>query len=248
MLARLTLALTIAACAKAQQDPRQLYLRATELQRAGDFEGAVREYRAALVLDPSSVPLRSNLGAALAHLGRYSDAIAVYQAALRAAPAAIAPQLRLNLGLAFYKSGQLTDAAREFDEVHRLQPAELNPALLSADCYLRLGELDRVISLLTPLAAQHADDRGLTYLLGMALIRSGQSQKGQVLVDRLLRDGSAEAHFLLGSVAFMAQDYPQASREFQQAIALNAELPSLYSYFGRALLFAGDPDAASEAF
>ncbi len=248
MLARFTLALTIAVCANAQQDPRQLYLRATELQRAGDFEGAVREYRAALVLDPSSVPLRSNLGAALAHLGRYSDAIAEYQAALHSAPAAIAPQLRLNLGLAFYKSGQLTEAAREFDEVHRLEPGELNPVLLSADCYLRLGDLDRVIALLTPLAGEHADDRGLTYLLGMALIRSGQSQKGQLLVDRLLRDGSAEAHFLLGSVAFMSQDYPRASKEFQQAIALNPTLPSLYSYFGRSLLFAGDPDAASEAF
>jgi len=180
MLARLTLALTIAACAKAQQDPRQLYLRATELQRAGDFEGAVLEYRAALVLDPSSVPLRSNLGAALAHLGRYSDAIAQYQAALRAAPAAIAPQLRLNLGLAFYKSGQLTDAAREFDEVHRLQPAELNPALLSADCYLRLGELDRVISLLTPLAAQQ---KAVTVLGAGANPAPGVGDRATVLVQ-----------------------------------------------------------------
>jgi tetratricopeptide (TPR) repeat protein len=248
MLARLTLALTIATCAKAQPDPRQLFLRATELQRAGDYEGAIRQYREAVAADPSSVPLRSNLGAALAHLGRYSEAIVEYKAALQTAPAAMTPQLRLNLGLALYKSGQLTDAAREFDEVHHLQPGEINPALLAADCYLRLGDLDQVISLLTPLATKHADDRALTYLLGMALIRSGQSQKGQVLVDRLLRDGSAEAHFLLGSVAFMAQDYPVASKEFRQAIALNPQLPSLYSYFGRALLFAGDPDGAADAF
>src|SRR6202790_4741912 len=105
MLARFTFALMIALSANAQPDPRQLFFRAKELQRAGDIKGALRQYREALPADPSSIPARSNLGAALAHLGRYSEAIVEYQAALRSAPDAIAPQLRLNLGLAFYKSG-----------------------------------------------------------------------------------------------------------------------------------------------
>ena len=79
-------ALMIAICAKAQPDSRQLFMRATELQRAGDYLGAVRQYREALAADPTNIPARSNLGAALAHLGRYAEAIVEYQAALQAAP------------------------------------------------------------------------------------------------------------------------------------------------------------------
>ena len=44
-------------------------------------------------------------------------------------------------------------------------------------------------------------NRAINYLLGMALIRSGEVAKGQALVDGILRDGgSAEAHFVLGTV------------------------------------------------
>ncbi|HET9319811.1 MAG TPA: deiodinase-like protein, partial [Bryobacteraceae bacterium] len=69
------------------------------------------------------------------------------------------------------------------------------------------------------------------------------------LVDGILRDSeSAEAHFLLGSVAFMAKDYPGAVKEFFKASAVNADLPSLQSYYGQALLFTGDPDGAAAAF
>jgi tetratricopeptide (TPR) repeat protein len=86
-------------------------------------------------------------------------------------------------------------------------------------------------------------------MLGMALIRSGNIKKGQELVDNILRDSeSAEAHFLLGSVAFMAKDYPGAAKEFSKAISIKSDLPSLQSYYGQALLFTGDPDGATAAF
>jgi len=74
-------------------------------------------------------------------------------------------------------------------------------------------------------------------------------EKGQALVDSILRDSeSAEAHFLLGSVAFMAKDYPGAAKEFSKAAVINPDLPSLQSYYGQALLFTGDPDGATAAF
>jgi tetratricopeptide (TPR) repeat protein len=68
-------------------------------------------------------------------------------------------------------------------------------------------------------------------------------------VDGILRDAdSAEARFLLGTAAFMKQDYPRAVAEFARAIQLNPGLPSLNSYYGRALLLTGDADAADAAF
>jgi tetratricopeptide (TPR) repeat protein len=239
----------LAALAQAQETTPQIFARAAEAFRSGDFEAAIRGYRAVLAAEPANFPARSNLGGALVRLGRYTDAITEYRAALDLAPRpAIAP-VRLNLGLAYYKSGQIEDAAREFEEVRGIQPGELNPTLLAADCYLRLGEFTKVEELLLPILPSHPDDRALEYMLAMAYIRGGEVKKGQAMIDHLLRQGgSAEAHFLIGSVAFMAKDYPAAVKELGEAVAADPALPSLLSYYGRALLFTGDPEGASKAF
>jgi len=155
----------------------------------------------------------------------------------------------MNLALAYYKSGQLSEAANLFDDVRSNSLMIWQVTLLSADCYLRLGNLDRVIGLLSPFASAHAGDHAVNYMLGMALIRSGNMEKGQALVDGILRDSdSAEAHFLLGSVAFMAKDYPGAVQGVLQSDWYHPDLPSLQSYYGQALLFTGDPDGATTAF
>ena len=248
-IVRLLFFVLLGALAQAQESTPQVFARAAESFRTGDFEAAVRGYRAVLAAEPSNFPARSNLGAALVRLGRYSDAIVEYRASLDIAPRGAVGPLRLNLGLAYYKSGQIENAAREFEEVRRMQPGELNPSLLAADCYLRLGEFAKVEELLLPILPAHPDDRALEYMLAMAYVRGGKIEKGQSMIDRLLgQGGSAEAHFLMGSVAFMAKDYPAAVKELDQAVAADPALPSLLSYYGRALLFTGDPEGASKAF
>lgn len=236
-------------CAQSGENAPDAFSRAVAFHQAGNFDDAIREYRAALALDPTNFQARSNLGAALVHIGHYEDAIAAYRQALEIAPPSVASRLRLNLALAYYKSGRISEAARELEEIRQQVPGDLQATMLAADCYLRLGELQRVIDLLSPLAPAHPGDRGVAYLLGTALIRNGQVEKGQVLVNALLSDGDpAEAHFLLGSVVFLAKDYPNALKEFTKAIAVNPDLPSLQSYYGQALLFTGDPDGAAAAF
>src|SRR5213592_4208834 len=56
------------ACASADpvESAQQAFARAVVLQRAGDFEAAIREYRAALAQEPANFEARSNLGVALA--------------------------------------------------------------------------------------------------------------------------------------------------------------------------------------
>jgi tetratricopeptide (TPR) repeat protein len=121
--------------------------------------------------------------------------------------------------------------------------------MLLADGNLQLGDNRRVIELLQPLAAQHVEDLGVAYMLGTALLREQRLQEGQVLLDRILRNGdSAEARFLLGTRMFESGDYPAAVKQFAGAIDLNPHLPQLQSFYGQALLDTGDPDAASAAF
>jgi tetratricopeptide (TPR) repeat protein len=191
--------------------------------------------------------VRSNLGAAYARLGRYTEAIEQYRRAL--ALDANNTSIRFNLGVAHFKAMQIPEATAELAKVVATQPENLNAVYVLADCYLRLGENKKVIELLSPLASTHQDDRTILYALGTALIRDQQIEKGSKLVDRILRDGdSAEARVMLGSARMMRKDYAGALQEFESAIKLNPSLPGAYSLYGTTLMNTGEYDRAKEAF
>ena len=222
---------------------------ALQHHQAGELAEAAAGYRACLAAQPDRIDARSNLGAVLARMGRYQDAIGEYLEALKSAPPQMSSNLRLNLALAYYKSFQIPAAASELETVLASQPTNLNVGLLLADCRLRMGEFQKAVDAATPFEAANPGDPALNYVLGMALIRSGRVAEGQVRVDRILRRGeSAEGHFLLGSALFGAGDYPGAVKELTRAAAMNPDVPSLQSYLGQALLFTGDSDGAVAAF
>jgi predicted Zn-dependent protease len=203
------LLLLLQSTAAAQTTPEQILEQAIALHQAGEIEGAIRQYRAYLKLRPDSPEVRSNLGAALASTGRYSEAIVEYQAVLKQGPRD--PRIWLNLALALYKEGRIAEAARELEALHAAQPANPQVVLLVADCWLRQGENTKVIGLLAPLDQRNQGDLAIAYLLGMALLRDKQIDRGQRIVDRILRNGdSAEAHLLLGMAKLEALEYPAA--------------------------------------
>jgi tetratricopeptide (TPR) repeat protein len=233
--------------ASAQDPPEQILRQAIDMHQAGDTDGAIREYRAYLRLRPDSPDVRSNLGAALASTGRYSEAIVEYQAALQHGPKD--PRIWLNLALALYKAGQISDAAVELAALHEVQPANQQVILVLGDCWLRQGENAKVIGLLAPLDKPDQSDLAIAYMLGTALLRDKQIDRGQRIVDRILRNGdSAEARLLLGMAKLEALEYPAAIADLTKAVELNPHLPDLYSYLGQAQMASGDMAAARAAF
>ncbi len=241
------LSLALLRSATAAEDPATAYARAVSLHQSGDLEGAVRAYREALAALPGNAQLRSNLGAALAALGRYEEAIASYREALELAPGDA--RIRTNLALAYYKSAEIPRAAEELQALHDSQPDDLRTTLLLADCRLQLGEHQRVEELLRPVEVAQPGDRTVQYLLGMALVRGGKPAEGQVRIEKLMQAGdSAEGQYLLGSASFVARDYPKAVEHLSRALALDPALPGLRTYYGQSLLFTGDPEGAEQAF
>ena len=75
------LALLVSSTGLAQSQsagPARLFQEAVEAQQRGDDALAVRKYRALLALHPEAVAIRVNLGASLAQLKRYGEAINQY--------------------------------------------------------------------------------------------------------------------------------------------------------------------------
>ena len=124
-----------------------------------------------------------------------------------------------------------------------------------------MGDAQAVIALLEPIekkvgkqieranTKENANDLAIAYMLGMAYLRAGKADLGQVRIDRILRNGeSAEAHVLMGLALREAHDLAGAVQSFGKAVALNPNLPDVHAMYGLALIASGNRDKAREEF
>ncbi len=221
--------------------------RAAALQAAGDLERAAAEYRTFLDAHPENAEARSNLGVVLVGLGKYEEALAAYQSALQFSPSNI--RIRLNLGIGLYKAQRLQDAATELNRVLEAAPETLQARYLAADAVLRLGRPQEAVTLLRPVEGSRGDDPAFAYLMGMALLGAKQTDRGQLWIDRILRNGdSAEARVLMGVAKRGAGDLNGAVADLKRGVELNPDLPGVRGLYGQALLEAGNPDLARPEF
>src|SRR5207253_10313681 len=130
---------------------------------------------------------------------------------------------------------RMADAARIFAALHVAFPDERDLTLLAADSFVQLGEPAKAVDLMRPLAASAPDDKAAAYLFGTALLKSGQLDQAQQVLDPILKDtGSAEGNFAIGLAMFTRQDYPGAVKAFGRAAELNPQLDRIDSYYGQA--------------
>jgi Tfp pilus assembly protein PilF len=90
------------------------------LRDRGQPDEAIKEYRAAIKLDPKNAKLHSNLGNALLDRGQPDEAIREHRAAIELDPK-LAP-LHYNLGNALFDQKQLDEAIREYRVAITLDP------------------------------------------------------------------------------------------------------------------------------
>jgi tetratricopeptide (TPR) repeat protein len=224
---------------KSAQD---LYKAAVTADEQGNTPEAISLYRQTITIDPSAVQARNNLGIDLARAGNYGDAIAQYHAALKIDPRN--QSVRLNLAIAHYQQADFEIAATELADLHKEMSDDAQVIDLLADCYLRLDRYAATIALLDPVYRSDPNDQAVQYALGTALIRSGKLQRGEEIINHILKNGnSAEANFLLGEAQFEAGDYKLAAETIRKAIDLKPNLPGLWSLYGNVLLRVNDPGA-----
>ena len=220
--------------------PAAIAARAVELQTAGRLEEAAAEYRRFLQLAPKSWEARSNLGVVYAQLGRFEEAVTQYREALAVRPGAVA--VRHNLAVALYKAGRIGEATGELETVLKEEPDHPAAPLLLADCRLQLGEWKKVIAILDPLLERDPENQAILYMIGTALMRDRQVERGQRVLDRILRQGdSAQAHLVLAIASREATDDLAAERELRRALELNPTLPTANAILGDVLVKMGDP-------
>ena len=89
-------------------------------QMAGQHREAIRQFDAALKLQPNLYPAWASLGASYVDLGEPAKAIAPLEKALALAPREPGP--RQMLGEALYSTGRFEGAARQFRQLSEMEP------------------------------------------------------------------------------------------------------------------------------
>lgn len=237
----------LGAGASAQQNPDRLLKAAIDAQQRGDYQSAIREYHNLLALRPDNVEAKVNLGAALAHVGQFDEAIAMYESALQSV--SYKDPVRLNLGLAYYKKGDLVNARQQFQTLHQAEPNNVQVAILLADTDVKLGTPEGAVSVLQPLQDSNSRNPDFEYVLGIGMIKAGHRREGVPHVEAAAQLGtSADAYMLAGATLLDLDDYEKARRDLEEALRLNPKLSGLYTLVGMARDKTGDQKNAEPAF
>jgi tetratricopeptide (TPR) repeat protein len=130
------------------------------------------------------------------------------------------------------------------------QPDNLRAIGLLADCELRMGQNARVVELLEPMGERVSEDRGLSYMLGMALLAEGRTAEAERAIDRVLRGDTPEAHVFLAATYMKDGDCARAVPEIDKALAASPTVPLANYFHGKCLMDdpVNDWKGAEEAF
>lgn len=228
-------------------DPDALLRQGMTEQQQGDYDSAIRDYRAYLNLRPDAVQAEVNLGAALSHIGQYDEAISLYEKVLPSLT--YKNPVLLDLGLAYYKKNDFSDAGAQFERLQKLEPKNLQVATLLGDCDLRLGKPQNALDMLQPLRTEAAKDMDFQYVLGTALIRTGHLRDGVKLIEKVAQSShSADSYQLAGVTQLQLNEYESARRDLEAAIQMDAKLPNIYTQVGEARDKTGATAEAESAF
>jgi tetratricopeptide (TPR) repeat protein len=219
----------------ASSDVQTLMQTGLDAENRGDLDQAIVAFRKAANLAPSDAAIFFRLGDAYTKKRDYSDALPPLKRAVELSPDSL-PVHQL-LGFVLLSEGYASEAIPHLDKVHEY--AALGIAQLQAG-----HPAEAVANLQTALQKTPNDPDLLYYLSRASNALSSQS------LDKLLADfpRTARGHQALGQNYYAAKMYPQAVKEYEQALALRPDLPGLRLELGQIYAASSDWEKAETEF
>jgi len=218
-----------------------------------NFVAAEHEYETAVHMDTSESNLFDWASELLLHR-TLDPAVDVFQHATERYPQS--PRLAIGLGMALYSRGNYDGAVKAL-----LRAADLSPS--DPQCYYFLskaydsspGQADEVMQRFQRFAELQPRNARAPYYYAMSLWKGRRAQDASVdfqQIEMLLKKSVEldakfpEAHLQLGNLYSDQRKYDVAVPQYQQALALNADLADAHYRLGQALVHLGKKDEAQE--
>jgi len=169
---------------------------------------------------PGDFVAHANLGSALEARGLTREAIAEYEAALRARPAS-APVLN-NLGAALQSSGRLDEAIRRYRDAVRSQADYANARHNLGLALALKGAYAEALPYLREAVSARPDDATARNNLGGALLASGRFQEAAEELRRAaeIDPRSLDAHYNLGRALAALGRRAEAAQALEEALRI----------------------------
>jgi tetratricopeptide (TPR) repeat protein len=218
------------------------------LFHAGDGPGAVREYRAALALEPRYPGVLNNLGNALEAAGDRPQAIGAYERALALEPDY--PAAHFNLAKALDDAGRAPEAIPHFEAVLRSSPNAADAHRGLADALAHAGRADDAAGQYGEALRLDPRDAAAEFGLGNLLAQSGRPAEAEAHYEAALRIDPtlAAASNNLGLLLCRAGRVAEGLPRIEAAIRLQPGFATAHFTRGMALLQLGRRDEAVGEF
>ena len=187
-------------------------------RRNEDYRSVESIWRDNLAKSPGSVRAYDPLAHVALEAGRYAEAVALGESAVKWHPADATAHFDLAFSLA--KAGRLEEAAVHYREAARLEPAASNPHINLGAVLVRLGrpeeaiaEYETVVRLLPDSAENHFNLAQVYFYAG----RVTEALPHYATAARLKPD-VADLHFRLGNALVKSGRMPDAALAYREAL------------------------------
>ncbi len=209
--------------------------------QAGDVERSEAAYSEALTSFPGYYVALAGLARARAALGRYPEAIKLYEQALAVIPL---PEYAVALGDVYTKLGRPQDAKKQYDLVQYIGTLNTVPhtkAIYNRELALFYADHDLKLKETLELAERELDVRWDVYsydVFAWALHKNGKPRDARVAMAEALKLGTRDARlfFHAGLIHKSLGDADQAREYLQRALATNPHFHLLQADLARRVL------------
>ena len=202
---------------------------AEALQKANDWRGAESMWRALAAGNAKDYRLWTSLGVALAHQGKFEEAISAYQQGLVLNPQA--PETNLNLGLAYFKSGNPEKALTPLKKAAATLVGNEQIDTVLGMCLYGTGKYAEAVPYLEAAESKNPDNKELRFVIAQAYLWGGQYEQAKVAFQRMLASDpdSPQVQMLIGEAYDGLGRTDEAIEAFQKATE-KGQLPD--AHFG----------------
>jgi tetratricopeptide (TPR) repeat protein len=197
---------------------------------------------------PDNARARTNLGNALARLGRIPEAIPHYVAAIGLDPTY--QEAQTNLGLALLRDGKAAESLTYFAEAVKLRAGDAEAERNWGEALARLDRLPEALAHFRRAAEIDPDHPQNIALLGWALLLSSRTDEAIPILTRAaqLQPDSPDVRVDLANALVLAGRFAESGPHFEAASRLRVGDANIHFNWGQALLRAGRPAEAATQF
>lgn len=228
-------------------DAVSLNISADKLYQYGEIDGAIEEFKKALMVDPQNVNIRNSLGVCYGVKGELEPAIDAFETAISLDPKDV--MATYNLGLAHLKQGDQNKALDLFLKAYSLDGANPEVACQIGTCYQEMGDTDGAVAYFEKAIRNRPKGARVFRALGDCYMEKGMLREAAKAYEKAVKRNPTNAK----SLSTLGHLYGALGENLEIAIVLCRESTTidpdngLYRYrLGKLYLQTRDHDKARE--